>query len=383
MTSSLPTSSDRAPSGASVEMLREDEAEPILNVFRGLPPGSISPSSVEVQVVNGTGVAGQAAAVTDALAEIGFEVGEPASLDERYTRTTVRFGAGADGRARLVARHVTGGAALLADPALSEGEVVLVTGADLTTLHTQPSPEGSADDLRSTTSTSASTTAAPGNEAAWRPSRSGRDHDEHDRGRLLDRRTAGGRRLLTPFPDCVTDVTLRSPGLVRVSAGDLHSGGRPCMPRRQVPVAAETVARPHHARATTVVVDLGDRRGVARLAVDHLRDARAPDVRWRFVSGWLDDPAQRTDETALAAHRWSVAAIRAQQAVGPVATAALLRRYLDGDALADYEVDQPEHVRDAEQEMEATIEDLVWLAGQVPALPALVVGDTVRPLARS
>jgi hypothetical protein len=134
--------------------------------------------------------------------------------------------------------------------------------------------------------------------------------------------------------------------------------------------------------ATTVVVDLGDRRGVA-LAVDHLGGARAPDVRWRFVSSWLDDPAQRTDETALAAHRWTVAAIRAQQAVGSVATAALLRRYLDGGALADFEVDQPEHVRDAEQEMEATIEDLVWLAGRVPALPALVVGDTVRPLARS
>ncbi|HEY9559011.1 MAG TPA: hypothetical protein VIR58_19905, partial [Acidimicrobiales bacterium] len=33
------------------------------------------------------------------------------------------------------------------------GEVVLVTGADLTTIHDQPAPEGSADDLRTTTST--------------------------------------------------------------------------------------------------------------------------------------------------------------------------------------------------------------------------------------
>ncbi len=57
-----------------------------------------------------------------------------------------------------------------------------------------------------------------------------------------------------------------------------------------------------------------------------------------------------------------------------------LRRFLDGDPLADDEVDQPDDVRDAEHEMEATIEDLVWLTGQVPALPALVVEGSVRPL---
>ncbi len=161
-TFSLPTSSERSPAGASVEMLREDEAEPMLNIFRGLPPGAISPSSVEVQVLNGTGVAGQAADVSEALTEIGFEVGEPASLEERYTRTTVRFGEGAEARARLVARHITGGAALVPDAELDEGEVVLVTGADLTTLHTQPSPEGAADDLRSTTSTTTAATSDDG-----------------------------------------------------------------------------------------------------------------------------------------------------------------------------------------------------------------------------
>src|SRR3546814_13439938 len=55
--------------------------------------------------------------------------------------------------ARRVARHVTGGAALVHDPEIDAGEVVLVTGADLTTIHDQPAPEGSADDLRTTTST--------------------------------------------------------------------------------------------------------------------------------------------------------------------------------------------------------------------------------------
>ncbi len=204
-TFSLPTSSDRSPAGASVEMLQEDEAEPMLNIFRGLPPGTISPSSVTVQVVNGTGVAGQAAEVSTALTDIGFEVVEPASLEERYTRTTVRFGEGADTGARLVARHVTGGAALVPDPELDEGEVVLVTGADLTTLHTQPSPEGHCrrsplhhvdllhlDHQRGVD--------------RRRGDRGGVDHDEHDRGRLLDRR-ATGRNRVRLAPAGVTHVT--------------------------------------------------------------------------------------------------------------------------------------------------------------------------------
>jgi hypothetical protein len=54
-----------------------------------------------------------------------------------------------------VARHVTGGAPLVHDADIDDGEAVLVTGADFTTIHDQPAPEGSPDDLQITTSTSA------------------------------------------------------------------------------------------------------------------------------------------------------------------------------------------------------------------------------------
>ena len=52
-----------------------------------------------------------------------------------------------------LARYITGGAALVHDGDVDDGAVVLVTGTDFTTVHDQPAPEGSADDLQSTTST--------------------------------------------------------------------------------------------------------------------------------------------------------------------------------------------------------------------------------------
>lgn len=137
----------------SIVRLVRAPAEPILNVFRGLPPDAIGPGSVEVSVVNGTGVTGQAALVTDALRQIGFDVGEPGTTDERYVRTTVRYGEGGEAGARLVARHVSGGAELVADPGLEPGTVVLVTGADTTTLHALPTPEDPAATTTTTTTT--------------------------------------------------------------------------------------------------------------------------------------------------------------------------------------------------------------------------------------
>jgi hypothetical protein len=50
---------------------------------------------------------------------------------------------------------VTGGALLVHDESLDGGpfQVTLITGADFTTVHDQPAPEGSPDDLATTVST--------------------------------------------------------------------------------------------------------------------------------------------------------------------------------------------------------------------------------------
>lgn len=159
---SLPSERYRPASGADVQLPLMREAEPILNIFRGLPPGTISPQAIDLTVLNGTGLQGQAADAAGAFERIGFAIEEVATYPESPVgRTTVFFGdgVGAEDAARRVARHVTGGAALKHDPDVGDGEVVLVTGQDFTTVHDQPAPAGSPEDLLITTSTTA---AVPG-----------------------------------------------------------------------------------------------------------------------------------------------------------------------------------------------------------------------------
>ncbi len=158
---SIPSEPFRTGAGAAVERPLMREAEPMLNIFRGLPPGTISPGSIDVRVLNGSGVAGRAADAAGALKAIGF----PIKFVGSYTRgtvkrTTVVFGDGGEAAARLVARHITGGAPLVHDATVAKGEVVVVTGSDFTTIHDQPAPEGSPDELRSTTSTTVAPTSS-------------------------------------------------------------------------------------------------------------------------------------------------------------------------------------------------------------------------------
>src|ERR671919_282286 len=127
-------------------------AAPMLNVFRGLPPGELSPDLATVQVLNATGKQGFARDVSGALQRIGFEVVEPGTTDPAAT-TTVQHAPGQANYGQLVAGYLTTPAALAENPELGDGEVVVVAGADFTTLHEQPTP------TESTTST-ARTTAA-------------------------------------------------------------------------------------------------------------------------------------------------------------------------------------------------------------------------------
>ncbi|MEX2293744.1 MAG: LCP family protein [Acidimicrobiales bacterium] len=159
---SIPGVGFRTSGGAAVLRPHMREAEEMLNIFRGLPAGTISPPSVDVRVLNGTGITGQAGDVAAALEVVGFESKGVASYPGGpVQRTQVLFGDGGESAARLVARHITGGAPLIYDESIRGREVVVVTGADFTTVHDQIAPEGSPDDLRSTTSTSVAST-APG-----------------------------------------------------------------------------------------------------------------------------------------------------------------------------------------------------------------------------
>ena len=166
------------------------QAEPILNIFRGLPPGTISPASIDVAVRNGSGVPGQAADVAAALETIGFVITGVSSYPSGpMAITTVSFGDGGEAAARRVARHITGGAPADATTrGCRRGQVVVVTGLDLTTIHDQPAPEGSPDDLRSTTSTT-TTRARPRRVDHHRATH----HDDDDQARRLLHRRAPRR----------------------------------------------------------------------------------------------------------------------------------------------------------------------------------------------
>jgi hypothetical protein len=129
-------------------ILDEAGAEPLLNVFRGLPPGEISPALVRVQVLNGTVAdpaqqrVGLATDVSAALQEVGFDVTTPGDADTFYAQTTIEYAPGQAVYAQRVARHITSTGAIptVENPDLDPSTVRLIAGTDFTTVHEDATP---------------------------------------------------------------------------------------------------------------------------------------------------------------------------------------------------------------------------------------------------
>ena len=136
---SLPATDHMTNGGAAVLLLQQAAAEPILDVFRGKDPGSLAESAVSVNVMNGTGVPGQARDVGQALTAVGFAVG-PAGNATAIPTTIIKFAPGSEQAADLLARHLTTSAAQTADPTLDRNHLTLVTGTDFTTVMQTPRP---------------------------------------------------------------------------------------------------------------------------------------------------------------------------------------------------------------------------------------------------
>jgi LCP family protein required for cell wall assembly len=120
-------------------LLDERNAQQSLNVFRGLPPGQLSPVQATVTVLNATTKEGFARDISGALQRVGFEMTEPDTAEPAAT-TTVQHAPGQADYGRLVASYLSTPAALVESPDLGDGEVVVVAGADFTTVHDQPAP---------------------------------------------------------------------------------------------------------------------------------------------------------------------------------------------------------------------------------------------------
>ena len=123
-------------------------AEPMLNVFRGLPPGEIGPGLVDVSVLNGTHAdpaqerPNLASDVSSAFQRVGFDVGTPGDADTFYAQTTIQHAPGQEHYAQRVARHITSAAAVPTEvnTELVAGQVVVIAGLDFTTVHEQATP---------------------------------------------------------------------------------------------------------------------------------------------------------------------------------------------------------------------------------------------------
>ena len=132
-TYSLPVTDHMTNGGAAVLLLQQAEAQPILDVFRGKDPGTVSENAVSVSVLNGTGVAGQARDVGQALNAVGFSVG-PAGNAAAGPTTVIKYAPGSEPAADLLARHLSTAAAEQPDPTLDPNHLTLVTGTDFTTV---------------------------------------------------------------------------------------------------------------------------------------------------------------------------------------------------------------------------------------------------------
>jgi polyisoprenyl-teichoic acid--peptidoglycan teichoic acid transferase len=163
VTHTLPVTPYMTNGGASVVGLDEVAAEEIFNVFRGLPPGTVSPGSVTVAVSNGSGAEMQATEVADELEGLGYQSSVSADATQTRTRTVVRYAPGMERHADQVARQLANGAELQEDTSL-EGEdvpVVLVTGTDFTAVLAEATPPTASTTASTDTTTASSETTDP------------------------------------------------------------------------------------------------------------------------------------------------------------------------------------------------------------------------------
>ena len=95
----------------------------------------VDPSTISVGVLNGSGRSGEARSATTALASLGFKAsvsGSGAADNYGYTTPVIRYGTGDQARAAELQSALIGGAQLQADPTLTPGSLVLVTGSGYT-----------------------------------------------------------------------------------------------------------------------------------------------------------------------------------------------------------------------------------------------------------
>lgn len=128
----------RTGGGAAVLDIDEEASEEVLNIFRGLAPGTVSKKFIDLTVLNGSDTPGQATDAASALGKIGFRIDVIGDSSEVMPRTALYYAPGSEGAALQAVAHLTSRAELVIDETLDANEIVLVTGPDFTTVHETP-----------------------------------------------------------------------------------------------------------------------------------------------------------------------------------------------------------------------------------------------------
>lgn len=119
--------------GASVVVLREEEAEELFDRLRGEGPieSEASPANVTVRVLNGVGRPGLATRTARQLAEQGFLPGGTGDAERYgYRKTQLRYAEGAEAKAELVRKYLGGVGEPVEDDSVGAVDVVVVVGED-------------------------------------------------------------------------------------------------------------------------------------------------------------------------------------------------------------------------------------------------------------
>lgn len=127
--------------GGSVLLMKANEAEPILNIFRGVDANA--PDSVLVVVQNGTLTAGMGAIAADQLRKVGFSIpdGHIGNADRfDYAQTTIRYLPGSEARAEQVASYLVAPPVFEEVNFLIDADVSVVVGADWQGVRSSPGP---------------------------------------------------------------------------------------------------------------------------------------------------------------------------------------------------------------------------------------------------
>jgi LCP family protein required for cell wall assembly len=138
----VPTES--APFNASIGSalkVKLPDANLVFAKLRGLNPStsSVLPGSVQVRVLNGTGVSGQAGDTLSRLQQVGFiPAGSGDAPNYRFGTTKIRYAPAAVDKARLLARYLNGVGQLVEDVTVRNVDVVLVTGPDFRGVSDKP-----------------------------------------------------------------------------------------------------------------------------------------------------------------------------------------------------------------------------------------------------